>query len=59
MEIVSVQIGIKIDWQGNGSFHIERRHGDTFAFHSLYRQLIERMADAHSPRFLLWEGCDA
>ena len=55
-ETVSVQIGIKIDWQGNGSFHIERRHGDTFAFHSLYRQLIERMADVIHPGFYCGKG---
>ena len=48
-EIISVQLGIKIDWKGQGSFHIERRHGDTFAFHALYRQFRDRLLDIIRP----------
>ena len=47
--ILSVQLGIKIDWKGNGSFHIERRHGETFAFHALYREFRDRLVDIIHP----------
>ena len=48
MKNISVQLGIKIDWKGQGSFHIERRHGDTF-FHALYRQFRDRLLDIIRP----------